>query len=367
MSTYHLRPIPLREEVLPGDGASGVLYHGDALELLPTLGIRPDLIYVDPPYATGKDFGAYTDKWASFDAYLAFLKALLAQLCGVLAENGNLFVHVDYRASAYARVMLDELLGRGAFRNEIIWSYNSGGRSTKHFSYKHDTILYYAHSKHSFFDGLAVAPSRGETVHNHMKRGVDEEGRTYSSIRSGGKEYRYYDDAKAPLSDVWTDISHLQQKDPERTGYPTQKPLALLKRIIGCASREGELVLDACAGSGTTLLAASKLGRRYVGIDRGEEAIAAIRERMQGRALTIRSSQQSLQHGITGQLRMDTGRLNLLTEPTCTLLSLGHYADGSYTQLAWVKNQSMTAFPEGCNACLLQIPSGTVCCLLEGE
>ena len=115
-----------------------------------------------------------------------------------------------------------------------------------------------------------------------MRRHVDPDGRVYRSIRSGGRVYTYYDDDPVPPTDVWDDVSHLQQRDPQRTGYDTQKPLALLERIVRCASREGELVFDPFAGSGTTLEAACRLGRRFLGVDKCPLVPNILRRRLEG-------------------------------------------------------------------------------------
>ena len=117
-----------------------------------------------------------------------------------------------------------------------------------------------------------------------MKRGVDPDGRAFSSITSAGKTYRYYEDEGVIPSDVWTDLSHLHQRDPERLGYPTQKPAALLERIIRASSAEGDTVLDAYCGSGTTLAVAQKFGRRWIGIDLSPAAIELTRVRLQSPA-----------------------------------------------------------------------------------
>lgn len=157
-------------------------------------------------------------------------------------------------------LLCDEIFGEDMFLNEIVWSYESGGRAKKYFSRKHDTILLYARSKDYHFDLRRVPLVRAEHRKNQMRRCVDENGRSYSQITTGGKVYRYYDDAPVYPGDVWSDISHLQQKDPERTGYPTQKPLKLLERLLLPVVREGDMVADLCCGSGTAMEAAQSLG-----------------------------------------------------------------------------------------------------------
>ncbi len=251
----------------------------DGLARLLEQNITVDLAYLDPPYLTGKDFGAFSDQQSAQD-YYAMMREILQGINKVLADTGSIFCHVDPRTSPRLRLMLDEIFGEDGFRNEIVWCYESGGRAVSHFSRKHDVILFYAKSEQSYFDAMQDALPRTSSRSNHMKRGVDKTGRSYASIQSHGKEYRYYDDEGVPASDVWTDISHLQQKDPERTGYPTQKPLRLLHRIIKTASRVGDTVLDVCAGSGTTLLAAAQLNRRFIGMDASKESLETVQMRL---------------------------------------------------------------------------------------
>ena len=251
----------------------------DGLAQLIAEGLRAQLCYIDPPYLTGRNFGAYDDRLNPQD-YYAMMRQVLQGIYDVLDDTGSIFVHIDERTHARMRLMLDEIFGEDNFRNEIIWAYKTGGRSTAHFSRKHDVILYYVKSDAAYFDAMQDAQPRKDARSNHMKHVIDENGRSYHSIKSHGKEYRYYDDELVPPSDVWDDISHLQQRDPERTGYPTQKPLRLLERIIKCASRPSDLVLDTFAGSGTTLAAARALDRSFIGMDASPQSTQAILERL---------------------------------------------------------------------------------------
>ena len=139
---------------------------------------------------------------------------------------------------------IDKIFGEKNFLNEIIWHYQSGGRAKRHFSRKHDNILFYRKSPKHYFNIEAVGKERGTKKRNHMKMQVDNNGKVSWTIKSGGRVYRYYQDSKIYPSDVWTDISHLHQRDPERLGYDTQKPEALLERIILSSSRPGDLVAD---------------------------------------------------------------------------------------------------------------------------
>ncbi|MBQ8093400.1 MAG: site-specific DNA-methyltransferase [Clostridia bacterium] len=250
-------------------------------------------IYLDPPFFTGRSFRrrlhtdetdvsveAYADTYENMDAYVAFMRQALGNAKTLLTARGTLFLHVDYRVSARMRLLLDEVFGENRFINEIIWGYESGGRAKNFFSRKHDTIFFYARGKDYFFDLTAVPSGTREIKNNHMRRSVDENGRSYRMIKSAGREYRYYDDEPVYPTDVWTDISHLQQRDPERTGYETQKPLKLLQRILGSASKKGDLVADLFAGSGTTGIAAVRMGRRFLMCDQGDQAILAADARL---------------------------------------------------------------------------------------
>ncbi len=267
------------------------------------------LIYIDPPFNTGKQFYykqpvskkghngdkslhikhiAYDDSFKNGKIeYIAMMKQVLTVAHKLLDEQGSIYVHVDYRVSAYIRLMLDEVFGENNFLNEIIWHYKSGGRATKHFSRKHDVIFFYKKGKKNTFNPLAAAKRRGDQRKNHMKKQIDSDGRVYYSIRTSGKLYKYYDDDPVYPSDVWDDISHLQQKDPERTNYDTQKPIALLKRIIGVSTNPGDLVLDLFCGSGTTLVAAQELGRIAIGVDASQHAINVCRKRLLSKGSSV--------------------------------------------------------------------------------
>ena len=286
-----LRPISVNTELHPSGGPEGMFCLGDAPErlaaLLPKYEGRVKLIYLDPPFMTGERFfmrarvgaeewrrGKGTLALETFvdqkdrAAFLALMRETLVLCRRLLSDEGMIFVHIDYRTHPHVRLLMDELFGEENFLNEIVWVYQSGGRSLRHFSRKHDVILFYAKTENYDFNIEAVMAPRETPRTSHMRRHVDPDGRVYRSIRSNGKVYTYYDDDPVAPTDVWQDLNHLQQKDPERTGYDTQKPLALLDRIVKCASRPGDWVLDPFAGSGTTLEAAARNGRRFIGIDR---------------------------------------------------------------------------------------------------
>jgi len=260
-----------------------------------------NLIYIDPPFDSKADYShkmtiegneftkepsvierlAYKDTWAGgTDSYLDMLYPRLQLMKRLLAEDGSIYVHCDWHANSYIRIVLDEIFGKEEFVNEIIWHYKTGGRSREFYARKHDTILFYRKSEKHNFNANAIGIKRGNVTSHHMKKNVDKDGRIFWSIKSGGKVYKYYEDDLLTPEDVWLDISHMQQKDPQRVGFITQKPEALLERIIKASSNEGDLVADFFVGSGTTLAVAEKLGRRWIGCELGKVGIQVTRARL---------------------------------------------------------------------------------------
>lgn len=296
--------IRCRAEHHLGKESAGTLMLGDVAACAPMLRERyagkVQTIYLDPPFFTGKRFDmkvrigekgyktgspsltltAYEDKWDSRAQYMEMMRETLELCRELLKKEGTIFLHVDCRMNAHLRLLMDEIFGENNFLNEIIWSYQSGGRAKTYFPRKHDVILFYARSRAYYFNIKGAPMERAQARSNHMRRAVDENGRSYRAITSGGKEYRYYDDEPAYPGDVWDDISHLQQKDPQRTGYDTQKPVKLLERIIACATQEGDLVCDLFCGSGTTAVAAAGLGRKFLCMDKSPLAISTAGKRL---------------------------------------------------------------------------------------
>lgn len=279
------------------------LIHGDRYNVLSALlnefAHSVSLIYIDPPFMTGHIFTqgdqfAYSDQWMTQDAYLQWLYETFVLLHALLTEHGSLFVHLDWRAAHYAKLLLDEVFlqgldipegqrkakQEGGFQNEIIWHYQSGGRSFRHYARKHDTILWYTKSASYCFHPERIGKRRGTLQRNHMRKEIASDGRITWTIRSAGRLYTYNEETLLTPSDVWTDLPHLHQKDPERTGYATQKPASLLERILLASSEENDLVLDCFCGSGVTPLVAERLGRRWIACDKSELAIQTTLERL---------------------------------------------------------------------------------------
>ncbi len=264
-----------------------LLIHGnnlDAIAALPDSGFT--VVYLDPPFNTGRsqqrqsttsvrsetgsvigfkgqryerirgDLLAYDDE---FDDYWSFLEPRLAEAWRLLADDGTLYLHLDYREAHYAKVLLDALFGRECFLNEIIWAYDYGAKSKSRWPTKHDTILVYVKNpKRYYFDS--------ETV--------DREPYMAPGLVTPEKAAR----GKLPTDVWWHTI--VSPTGKEKTGYPTQKPEGILRRIIQASSRKGDWVLDFFAGSGTTGAVAGALGRRFMLVDESAEAISVIRGRL---------------------------------------------------------------------------------------
>ncbi len=238
------------------------------LTMLPAGSVQ--LVYVDPPFGTGKrresSAGAYDDPAAHPREYAEALRPLLELLWRALDERGTLLVHLDHHASHYVKVLLDDTCGIGAFRNEIVWCYNGGGVARSDYARKHDVILRYA---------------KGEPRFHVVRRPYKENTQAVGRHSTYAKEVAIDLARGTPLTDWWTDIPTVTGWNPERVGYPTQKPLMLLERLITTCSDAGDLVLDPCCGSGTTALAARRQGRMALIGDRSPAAVAVSAERLQ--------------------------------------------------------------------------------------
>lgn len=311
-----------------GGGASGLshrIVHGDNLDVTST--IEPgtvDCVYVDPPYSSDRDYVAearldgpadgrarrnlaYEDKWA-IGAYLDMLAPRIEALTSLLSPRGTIWVHLDWRAAYLVRNVLDEIMGRDAFVNEIVWrrAPNLGRQATSgQFGRTLDTIVVYGREK-----AILRPPTRLEPIEESAIR-WDDEGRPFTSAPRGDytdlsiakleKEGRIHRTASGRvyikyflrkdedgvwcrerrIDALWTDVPPLRHAaTSERTGYPTQKPRALLERIIACATDEGSLVVDGFGGSGTTAVAAHALKRRAIICDKSPVAIATARARL---------------------------------------------------------------------------------------
>jgi site-specific DNA-methyltransferase (adenine-specific) len=288
---------------------SHLLALGDAADVCASLpaDVRFDLVYLDPPYGVGTTMtaraargqargrrkensgpDAYEDR-ESPDALVESLAPRLAAVRERMAEAATLYLHLDHRAVHEAKIACDRLFGRGAFLGEIVWAPGNGGRGARGFSVTHQTILLYARSAkerarvvYNADDPMLREPYAKTSLAMHFKH-RDEEGRLYRERILGGKAYRYYADEGRRLGSVWSDIPAMVANTPlrrEATGYPTQKPERLLERIVRASSAPGATVADLMCGSGTTLVVAARLGRRFIGGDRSPLAFATTQDRL---------------------------------------------------------------------------------------
>ena len=319
---------------------SNAIYHGDNLAVLRehVADASVDLIYLDPPFNSNATYNAlfeyrqgekvpaqiaaFEDTWrwlvesdleyrrllshtasasvantlsglrvmlgqSGMMAYLIFMTQRIVELHRVLKPTGSIYLHCNPTSSHCLKLVLDAVFGVENFCNEIVWCYSQGGKSARRFGRKHDCILWYSRSSDYVFNGDAVRiemKSGKESFGGRLE--TDKDGREYRLVygtkNSNGdtKYYRYYlDEGKVP-EDYWIDINSIQSRAKERLGYPTQKPVALLERIIKASSNEGDVILDPFCGSGTTIAAAEKLNRRWIGIDNSPYAITLTRKRL---------------------------------------------------------------------------------------
>jgi len=268
------------------------LFWGDNLHvmrMLPSASI--DLIYIDPPFFSGRNYNvifgdqnevrSFTDIWeGGMPGYLVWLNARLLEMKRLLRPTGSIYVHLDYHALHYVKIEMDKIFGYDNLRNEIVWCYETAGKSKRQFARKHDTILWYSKTQEYTFNPRQVAIPRKRN--KHMRMGVDENGREYEEKTDAktGKVYRwYFDEGRLPF-DYWTDIQFINWEARERIGYPTQKPEALLERIVKASSNEGDIVADFFCGGGTTPVVAQRLGRRWIACDISRVATSATADRV---------------------------------------------------------------------------------------
>jgi len=319
---------------------TNVIYCGDNVDVLPKYidSDSVDLIYIDPPFNTSRKYEvfwgeaverrAFDDRYGNAMAYLEWMRPRLAQLYRVLKSTGSFYYHCDWHVSHYVKVELDRMFGFNNFQNEIVWYRSYAHNDPKRFGASHDVLLFYSKSARKTWHRL-YGPYSQEHVENSF-RYADPDGRrhqlvTLTASKPGGDteyEWRgkrpprgrywayskanmeqfekqglivysktgtprlkvYWDESKGvPLQSVWSDIRPIGAHAKERLGYPTQKPLPLLERIVTASSNEGDVVLDAFCGCGTTLEAAAKLKRRWIGIDFSPTACRVMVKRLQDR------------------------------------------------------------------------------------
>jgi site-specific DNA-methyltransferase (adenine-specific) len=268
------------------------------------------LAYLDPPFGVGTSFGAragktdgarwraqgevaYTDRWPSIEAYLGWIEPRIAAVRDCLTPDGTMWLHLDHRAVHESKGICDRVFGSSAFLGEVIWAPGNGARGARRGpGMTHQTLLLYARGRDFVWnarDPSLREPFAATSLSMHFNR-QDPEGRWYRERTIAGKTYRYYADEGRAIGSIWNDCPAMIANTPlrrESTGYPTQKPLKLLERIVRASSREGARVLDPFCGSGTSLAAAAKLGRHFSGCDIGELAIETSAGRLKAQGVTF--------------------------------------------------------------------------------
>lgn len=258
---------------------------GDNLEVLKDIPSESvDLAYIDPPFFSNRQYeviwgdegevASFNDRWAGgINHYIEWLYKRVEQIYRVLKPTGSFYLHCDWHANAYIRVLiLDKIFGDKNFVNEIIWCYRQGGRANNRFGNKHDTIYFFTKSdsnNRTFNADLIRVPYEGTGGYQTSGKGVTINGRIYKPNDLG------------KIPEDWWDIPAITPISKERIGYPTQKPEALLERIIKASSNPGDIVLDAFCGGGTTPAVARRLGRKFIGIDQSVRAIAVSNARLE--------------------------------------------------------------------------------------
>ena len=252
------------------------VYQMDNLELMKQMEDESiDLIYCDILYGTGKKFKDYQDLKPQRDIIEDFYIPRIKEMYRVLKDTGSIYLQMDYRISHWIRIIMDDIFGYENFRNKIVWKYGLGNARTEtNYLDKHDEILYYSKS-----DKFTWHLQRGE-VTPQMKAKYchwDEQKQKYYMNNKGR---RYYLKGGKKLENVWDDIPNMASTSKERVGYDTQKPKALLERIIKASSNKGDVVADFFCGSGTTGVVAKELGRNYIMCDIGEKAVEISKKRL---------------------------------------------------------------------------------------
>lgn len=315
------------------------MYNNDCLSIVKQIpSCSVDLIYLDPPFFTNRNFEMFfnneimmfEDKWnKGIFQYLDWLKVRLIEFYRILKNSGSIFFHCDIHASHYIKILMDQIFGFKMFRNEIIWkrhnAHNNSKQGSRHLGKIHDTILHYSKTNNFVWNRIYEEYSRDyvDKVYKYVEKNsgkrfalgdltgpggpgkgnpyfefrgffrywrynkekiknLDYEGRIFQKdTKSVPLLKRYFDEMKGKeIQDIWDDISPLRKNNKEFVGYPTQKPVALLERIIELSSNRGDLVLDPFCGSGTTLVAATNLSRNCIGIDINQDASKIAKKRI---------------------------------------------------------------------------------------
>ncbi len=295
------------------------ILHGDCLKILKDVpDNHVDLVYLDPPFFSQSDHALksrklteykFKDTWPSLDAYIDYLGLRLEEIYRVMKRDCAVFVHCDRNASHRIRMLLDQIFGFDRFVSEIIWTYRRWSNSKNSLLGSHQTIFMYSKTENYKFNRIFQDYSESTNLDQILQRRErNQHGKAVYAKDSSGNVVLHGPKKGVPLSDTW-DIPYLNPKARERCGYPTQKPLLLLERIVMLASNKDDLILDPFCGSGTTLVAAKLLNRNYIGIDSYSEAVELSRKRIEN---PIRSDSRLLRTGRATYKNLPREIINIL-------------------------------------------------------
>lgn len=319
-----------------------MIYQDDCLNVLKLMqDASIDMIYLDPPFytqkkrslsdASGKKY-EFSDVWNSKQEYLAYLRVRLLEMKRVLKDTGNIFLHCDTSAGHYLRVLLDEVFGEGNFRSEIIWAYKRWSNSKRGLLPNHQTIYYYSKSKNykfNMFYGTYSPTTNLDQILQERERNAD--GKAVYKRDEKGEIVVAKEKKGVPISDVWN-IPFLNPKAKERTGYPTQKPIELLEKIIEISTNKGDTVLDPFCGSGTTLVSAKLQERKFIGIDINPEAVSLANKRLE---MPSKTSSILLKVGIDAYKTKAEEELSILRQFDCDIVQRNKGIDAFLKKYYW--------------------------------
>jgi site-specific DNA-methyltransferase (adenine-specific) len=312
------------------------LYSGDCLSWLKTIDSGSiDLVYLDPPFFTQrvqksktrdntKEY-CFSDTWTNIEEYKTFLRLRIEQCRKVLRRTGSIFVHCDSSASHHIRLILDEIFGSENFQSEIIWVYKRWSNAKRGLLNAHQTIYFYSKSDTFKFNVIRTDYSPTTNIDQILQqRERDKHGKSAYKKDDQGRAILGKEKCGVPLSNVW-EIPYLNPKASERTGYPTQKPVLLLEKIIEIATDKGDIALDPMCGSGTSLVAAALLERHWIGIDSEPKAIELSKARLDKPQKTL---SRLLEVGIKAYRKQDAKTRSLLETINALVVERNNGLDG---------------------------------------
>ncbi len=308
---------------------------GDCLEILKNMDSASiDLVYLDPPFFTqrvqtlkdskGKEY-SFDDVWNSRQEYLDYIQTRVCELRRLLKDTGSIFLQCDEKSSHYLRFILDSVFGEENFRSEIIWTYRRWSNSRKGLLPGHQTILFYSKTDNYKFNVIYNEYSPTTNIDQIFQERIrDSRGKAIYKCNNKGETVLAKEKQGVPMSDVW-DIPFLNPKAKERVGYPTQKPIELLEKIISISTNEGDTILDPFCGSGTSVVAAELMNRKGIGIDINPEAVEITQCRLKN---PYKTESKLLKRGIESYRTKTTKEIAMLNLLECDIVQRNKGIDG---------------------------------------